>query len=455
LQYFDMNLGMKSSLQKTQHDIFLTPLHKICDLSHEIIRLADSIDWQALDDTFGESYCEDNGRPAKIIRLMIGLHYLKAIFGESDESVVAKWVENPYWQYFCGERDFQHEFPIEPTSMVKWRRRIEKKGLNQLLEESIKAGLKAGALQQKDLKHINVDTTVMEKAISYPTDAGLYVKMIVKLIKVAKDRHIKLRQSYVRKSKQAFVMQCRYRHARQMKRANREVRKLRTYLGRLLRDVDRKQNTEQEDAVLKQLLSLGLRLWNQKREDKNKLYSLHASEVECIAKGKAHKKYEFGCKVGVVVTSQGSFILGSQALHGNPYDGHQLKEMLDQARGLLPESLRLGKVYCDLGFRGHNETKAEVNIVGRKLKHLSQGIRKWFKRRAAIEPVIGHMKNDGRDPRNHLLGVKGDCINATMMSCGFNLRQCLRALALFWQKYFNEIFRFRVVEARLAINLNS
>jgi len=446
---------MKSPLQKTQHEIFLTPLKKICDLNHEIIRLADSIDWQVLDSTFGESYCDDNGRPAKIIRLMIGLHYLKAMFGESDESVVAKWVENPYWQYFCGERDFQHEFPVEPSSMVKWRRRIEKKGLDQLLGETIKAGLKVGALRQKDLKHVNVDTTVMEKAITYPTDAGLYLKMIVKLIQAAKERGIKLRQSYVRKSKQAFVKQSRYRHARQMKRANREVRKLRTYLGRLLRDVGRKQSTDQDDEVLKQLLVLGLRLWEQKREDKNKLYSLHAPEVECIAKGKAHKKYEFGCKVGVVATSQSSFILGAQALHGNPYDGHRLKEMLDQARSLIPAKQKLGSVYCDLGFRGHNEIKTEVNVVGKKLKHLSQGIRKWFKRRSAIEPVIGHMKNDGRDARNHLLGVEGDCMNATMMSCGFNLRQCLRALALFWQKYFGEIFRFWVVKVNSAIIPNS
>src|SRR3989338_5983336 len=142
--------------------------------------------------------------------------------------------------------------------MVKWRRRIEKRGLDRLLGETLKAGLKVGALKQKDLKHVNVDTTVMEKAIAYPTDAGLYLKMIVKLIKAAKERHIELRQSYVRKSKQAFVMQCRYRHARQMKRANREVRRLRTYLGRLLRDVNRKQNMEQEDVALKQLLSLGL-----------------------------------------------------------------------------------------------------------------------------------------------------------------------------------------------------
>lgn len=437
---------MKSPIQKNQHELYSLPLERICDLQHELIRLADSIDWQGLDGLFGNVYCENNGRPAKSTRLMIGLHYLKAIYGESDESVVEKWVENPYWQYFCGERDFQHQFPIEPTSMVKWRRRIEKQNLDELLGETIKAGLKVNAVKASDLKRINVDTTVMEKAIAFPTDAGLYLKMIVKLIKAAQERQIDLRQSYVRKSKQAFVMQCRYRHARQMKRANREVRRLKTYLGRLLRDIERKKGSWEHDESLGSILQLGSRLWQQKRDDKNKLYSLHASEVECISKGKAHKKYEFGCKAGIVATSRRPFILGAMALHSNPYDGHKLKELLAQAQRLNPTEQKFEHVYCDLGFRGHNEEKAEVNIVGRRLKHLPRSVRKWFKRRAAIEPVIGHMKNDGRDARNHLLGQSGDRMNALMMACGYNLRQCLRALALFWQKYFGEKLRFLLVD---------
>lgn len=291
-------------------------------------------------------------------------------------------------------------------------------------------------IKKSDLKRVNVDTTVMEKAITFPTDAKLYHRMREKLVWKAKELGIVLRQTYTRKSKNALFMQHRYRHARQMKRANRELRRLKTYLGRVTRDLDRKTKQQQEsDLSLKELLTFSYRLLEQKRGDKNKLYSLHAPEVECIAKGKAHKKYEFGCKVSVVTTSKRNFILGSKAIHNNPYDGHTLEESLQQAQELNPTDTKIEHVFCDQGYRGHKLSKSDfdIYIVSPRRKRLRNSLRKWFKRRAAIEPIIGHMKNDNGTRRNHLLGRVGDEMNAILMACGYNMRKCLKALS-FWLK---------------------
>jgi len=215
---------MKPQEKPAQKSLFQISLNHVCDPKNPLYILADQIDWQSLHNIFSELYCEGNGRPAKSVRLMVGLHYLKAMYGESDESVVMKWVENPYWQYFCGETEFQHEFPIEPTSMTKWRKRSEKNGLSELLTQTIATGLKVKAVDKKDFARVNVDTTVMEKAITYPTDAKLLYKMLLRLLKLAKEKNVNLRQSYTRKAKASFIMQHRYRHARQSKRANKEVR---------------------------------------------------------------------------------------------------------------------------------------------------------------------------------------------------------------------------------------
>jgi len=412
-------------------------LSHVCDSQNPLFILADQIDWQSLDERFCGLYCEDFGRPAKAVRLMVGLHYLKAMYGESDEAVVIKWVENPYWQYFCGETEFQHEFPIDPTSMTKWRKRAEKNGLGELLKETIVTGLKVKAVKKKDLLRVNVDTTVMEKAIAFPTDARLMYKMLLRLLKLARERDVDLRQSYSRKAKKSFIMQHRYRHARQSKRANRELRKLRTYLGRVMRDMSRKVIN---DAEVQVQLDLANRLIRQQREDKNKIYSLHAPEVECIAKGKAHKKYEFGVKLGLIATSKNPFILASKALSGNPYDGHRLQELLDEANKNIGKD-KIRQVFADQGYRGHNATNEniEVHIVKRGMKRLKASLRYWLKRRSAIEPVIGHMKNDNGTRKNHLKGQEGDTMNAILMACGYNLRRCLAAL-IFLFKIFKMYF---------------
>ena len=300
-----------------------------------------------------------------------------------------------------------------------------------MLEETIRTGLKTNVLKKKSFRKINVDTTVQEKAITFPTDAKLYHRMRERLVEKAKESGIELRQSYRRKSKRSLVMQGRYGHARQMKRAKKEVKKLKTFLGRVTRDIERKisGNSELKERFSNEM-EMANRLLLQKRSDKGKLYSLHAPEVECISKGKAHKKYEFGCKVGVAATSKDNFVVGVQAFHGNPYDGHTLNESVSQAERL--GKFKAKEIYVDMGYRKHDyEGEAVVHVARRGLRKVKHSLRKWLKRRSAIEPVIGHMKNDGRLGRNYLLGEEGDRMNAILCGAGHNMRKLLTAFLFF------------------------
>lgn len=407
-----------------QYDLFKSRLDQMLNMTHPLIILAREIDWDGFDEKFGKLYKEDFGRPGLPTRLMVGLHYLKAAFNESDESVVERFLENPYWQYFCGYDFFLHASPLDPSSLVRWRNRVGPDGAQKLLKETIEVAKKKKHITRQEMKKVNVDTTVQEKAIAFPTDAKLCYTMRQVLVKEAGRRGIRLRQTYRRVAKKALVMQGRYRHGRKYKRAAKAVKKLKTYLGRVTRDIRRKAAVI--DEALEEKLVLAERIFNQQRSDKNKVYSIHAPEVECIAKGKAHKKYEFGCKVSVVSTSRNNWVLGVKAFHGNPYDGHTLAAALAQAERIV--EMEIGAVYCDRGYRGVLKELKErsINIVGGKLKRLTRGVRKWFKRRSAIEPIISHIKQDHRMGRNYLLGVEGDMMNALFAGCGFNMRKLLR-----------------------------
>lgn len=246
------------------------------------------------------------------------------------------------------------------------------------------------------------------------------------LVATAKERGIDLRQSYCRLGKKALFMKSRYANARQMKRAAKMTKKLKTYLGRVTRDIQRKATNI--DSELADLLSMSERLLAQKRNDKKKLYSIHAPEVECIAKGKIHKRYEFGCKVSVATTSRSNWVIGIQALHGNPYDGHTLNGVMAQIKRLTKQELK--DVYCDRGYRGNDyEGNAQIHIAGKTKKgaKTTRSIKNWFKRRNAIEPIIGHLKSDCRMDRNYLKGTEGDRINAILAGCGVNLRKLIKA----------------------------
>jgi IS5 family transposase len=393
-------------------------------LSHEhpLYQLAEAIDWTRFESEFGALYAEDVGRPGLPTRLLVGLHYLKYLFDESDESVVSKFVENPYWQFFCGGEYFEHELPCHPTSLVKWRRRIGADGMEKLLTETLSTAKRERALTESEIKRVNVDTTVQEKAVAFPTDARLYHKARRALVRAATAAGINLRQTYVRLGKQALARQGRYAHAKQMKRARRETRRLRQYLGRVMRDIRRK--CPKPGAVLKLLLERAQRILQQQRHDTKKLYSVHAPEVECIAKGKAHQPYEFGCKVAVVTTAKTNWVVGIEAVHSNPYDGATLSPALKQVERIT--AVRPEAAFVDRGFKGtaHHPEDVSVYVSGRK--RLTRTLKALLRRRSAIEPVIGHLKQGHGMERNHLLGKEGDRINALLTGCGFNLRKLWR-----------------------------
>ena len=359
---------MRPKRTESKTDLFRSHLDQIINLNHPLIRLSRQIDWKAFEEKFGTFYHPHQGRPGLPVRLLAGLTYLSRTFNLSDESVVEGFVENPYWQYFCGYEYFQHRFPL---------------------------------------------------------DAKLYYRMCQRLVTEAKKMDVSLRQSYVRLGKKALLMQSRYAHARQWKRSRREVKRLKTFLGRVVRDIQRKLPIP--EGTLAVLLPRAEKLLVEKRNSKNKLYSIHAPEVECIAKGKAHKRYEFGCKVSVATTSRDNWVIGSQAHHGNPYDGHTLSSVLEQVKRITGWDAR--DVYCDRGYRGHGYTGASmIHIVNNRRKNLSRSERYWRGRRAAIELVIGHLKSDNRLSRNYLKGETGDRFNALLAGCGWNLRKLLQIL---------------------------
>ncbi|MEP0915065.1 IS5 family transposase [Leptolyngbya sp. GB1-A1] len=306
--------------------------------------------------------------------------------------------------------------------MPKWRSRIRVEGVEKLLGQVLRTAINQQALKPAEIAVVNVDTTVQEKAIAFPTDARLYDKARGALVRAARKQQVKLRQSYVRLSKRALFQQSRYAAARQGKRAKQQTRKLRTYLGRVIRDIERKVSSM--PVRLQKLVDIAKRIHQQQPKQGNKIYSVHAPETECIAKGKVHKRYEFGCKVVVVTTSASNWIVGIDGVHGNPYDGATLSQALQQTQELT--TVKPQQALVDKGFRGkaHHPEDVEVLIAGTRQR--TSSLKHLLKRRSAIEPVIGHSKQDHSLKRNYLRGKTGDRINALLAGCGFNLRKLFR-----------------------------
>jgi transposase, IS5 family len=412
-------------LNHDQGELFRERLSEQLNPRHELLQLSGYIHWEELEGLF-ENLFEEKGRPGKPTRLVVGLLMLQHLFRLSDEFTVSRWIENPYWQLFCGYDYLQWEFPLDPSSLVRWRKRLGKEGLEQILIQTIQAARKAKAVGQASFSRVTVDTTVMEKNITYPTDAKLYERARQRLVSLAKLHEVPLRQNYSRVSKRALLMSSRYIHARQMKRARKQIKKLKIYLGRVVRDIERKIAGDQElTAYFSDLLGIAQRILSQEKTSSNKVYSVHEPDVECIAKGKARKKYEFGCKVSLVVTHREGLVLNSEALHGNPYDGHTLKAAIDGAERF--SGYPIHEVFVDKGYRGHNVEGVEVYLSGRR-KGLTLHYQKLLKRRQAIEPHIGHMKSDGKLGLNYLRGQLGDLLNALLAGIGHNLRLILNSL---------------------------
>ena len=342
-------------------------------------------------------------------------------------------MENPYYQYFCGEQFFRHELPFDRSSMTRWRQRLGEEHLAALLQESLSVAHKTGAVETKDLERVVVDSTVQPKAVAHPTDARLMYRAIEKLVALAKRHGVPLRQSYIRVAKQASIMVGRYSHAHQFKRARRMLRFLRTRLGRLIRDIGRKIEGDGElEALFIPLLGLASRARHQDRHQRGpKVYALHAPEVECIGKGKARTPYEFGCKVSVAtpVTSPkgGQFVLHAKALHGSPYDGHTLGAVIADLEELTGVETR--RIHVDKGYRGHNHPHRFRVWISGQVRRVTASIRREMRRRAAVEPVIGRLKAEHRMGRNYLKGPEGDRINAVLAAAGYNFGLLLRWLA--------------------------
>jgi len=410
-----------------QSQFLMTGLQEMLNPRNPMYRLANVIPWNKFEDEFGSFYSEE-GRPAKRIRLMVSLLMLKQMFDFGDETVVEHWVQNPYWQYFSGEEEFQWRLPVEPSDLVHFRKRIGKKGIEKIFQMSIDLhGKKAKE------KEILVDTTVQEKNITYPTDAKLCCKIVARCLKIAKKESIVLRQSYRRTVKKLLLLQRWNRHPKNYKKALKAQRKLKTIAGRLIRELYRKLSKEGLEKYRTDL-ELFEQILNQKRMDKNKLYSLHEPHVYCMSKGKAHKKYEYGVKSSIAVTKNTGIIVGAMSFERNIYDGHTLPQVIEQTEKLTGK--RPEAVIVDRGYKGKKYFgETEILSPNRPKKDVSYSekrrARKRFRKRAGIEPRIGHLKSDFRLTRNYLKGFIGDQINVLLAAAAFNLKKWLRDAASF------------------------
>lgn len=421
-----------------QADLLRSRLDAILDMDHALVKLSRTIDWSFLEQRFGAVYEDKPGRPPLPTRLMAGLAILKHTYDLSDEVLCERWVENPYYQFFCGEEFFQHRLVFDRSSLTRWRQRMGEEKLQALLQESLAVATKTRAIKPSDLNRVIVDTTVQPKNVMFPTDARLLNRAREILVRLAEGAGIKLRQSYRRVGKFALIAHQRYAHAKQFKRANKALRKLRTYLGRVIRDIGRKVESKADLVGAIALEGMPARarcVLDQKRGQRGpKIYSLHAPEVECIGKGKAHRPYEFGVKVSVATTLShakgGQFVTHVKAMPGNLYDGHTLKTVIPEMEALIGNIIE--RLLGDKGYRGHNappEYKFRVFTSGQK-RRVTPKIKRELRRRSAIEPVIGHLKSEHRMGRNYLWHRQGDAANAVLAAVGYNFRRLIRWISL-------------------------
>ncbi len=435
-----------------EQDLFRSRLDQIINMKHELARLAQVIDWPVLEARFGSVYSDGPGMPPLPTRLMAGLAILKHTFDLSDEEVCARWVENPYFQYLCGEEFFCHDLPFDRSSMTRWRQRMGEEKIAALLSESLSIAVRTGAMKPQDTRRVIVDTTVQPKNVMFPTDAKLIHRARERLVRLARKAGLDLRQTYVRVGKRALIKHQRYAHAKQYKRANRALRTLKTYLGRTIRDIERRSagNEDLERAFKWPLYQASAVLEQRQRQRGRKIYSLHAHEVECIGKGKAHAPYEFGVKASIATTLNrskgGQFALHAKALPGNPYDGHTLASVIpDMERSI---GNQIDRILADAGYRGHNAPDSHrfrVFTAGQK-RRVTPAIKRQMRRRSAVEPVIGHIKAVHRMGRNYLAGEQGDAINVILAAAGYNFSHLLK-----WFRQILWLLVSALVSSRISI----
>ena len=443
-------------------DFFRARLDQMIDLRHPLAVLANRLPWAQIEAALAPAFARKNrqgqavaasdlfgtglqiagagisaaGRPRLPIRLMAALLYLKHAFNLSDEELVARWSENVVWQYFSGQDYYTPELPCDATQIGRFRTAIGEAGVEELLKATIDTAVQTKAVRPAEFERIIVDTTVQEKAIAHPIDSRLLDIARAKVVQAARRAGIALKQTFSKEGKALRRKAGGYAHAKQFKRLRRTVKRQRTILGIVLREVRRKLPTATSLSAatlsgLNTLLERAERIRTQQRKDKDKLYALHAPEVECIGKGKARKPYEFGVKASIAVTHKSGLMVGARTFPGNPYDGHILSAQLEQTSILLEDVGRIPKeVVVDLGYRGVDRDNPNVEIIHRgKYKSLTAQQRRWLKRRQAVEPAIGHLKSDHRMDRCWLQGQLGDALHAVLCATGYNLRWLLRAMA--------------------------
>lgn len=425
----------------SQQNNFLFPdLINQLNPKHPLLQLSEQIDWSFLEAEFSPLYSH-LGKPNKHIRLMVGLSILKHMENLSDEALVQRWVQNPYYQVFTGEIEFQWALPCDPTSLTKFRNRIGSDGHEKILAVSI-------AMHQEKVNEdeMCIDTTVQEKNTTFPTDAKQYLKIHRHLLKLARKDNILLTRTYEKEVKELKLHTRFATHPKNRKRSRYAVRRLKTISGRILREIQRKMTVEQlRNAVEK--FALYQRMLAQKRGDKNKLYSLHEPHIYCMSKGKAHQRYEFGTKASITTTRDSGIIIGALAFDKNVFDGHTVPAVLAQVKRLIHRVPKIG--IADRGYRGKskvNDTQIVTPKPARKnaSKEAQALARKRFRRRAGIEPVIGHLKSDHRLKRNFLKGFAGDQINLLMAAAAFNFRKWMRAYIFCLKSLIDLIIRFGI-----------
>jgi len=412
---------IKNEKDSGQMSFLLPELADQLDKTHGLYRLARVINWEYFENEFTPLYRSDFGRPALPIRLMVSLLILKYLRNISDESLVEQWAENCYYQFLSGEKQFKPTKPCTAPELVTFRKRIGEQGVEKILAESIRINGR-----DKDENQLIADTTVQEKNITFPTDSKLHKKIIDKCLAISEKEDLTLRQSYRRTVPKLRYQQRGRNHPKHRKKAIRADNKMKTIAGRLVRELDRKLPPHH---CYNPQLMLYKRVLAQKKEDSNKIYSLHEPDVKCISKGKEHKKYEFGNKVSILRTKTSGVIVGAMSFDTNLYDGHTLEPALEQYERL--NGKRPQKVIADLGYRGKKQI-GETQIVTpdrfKKIttKYQKQKHKKDMGRRSSIEPIIGHVKQDHRLGRNYLKGLPGDHINILLAAAAFNFKRFIR-----------------------------